>query len=51
MVANQGKITTLAVDASVNKGLVDGTDKMHSGIVKVLESFAQGNICISHYGS
>ena len=50
MVANQGKITTLAVDASVNKGLVDGTDKMHSGILKVLESFAQGNICISHAG-
>jgi hypothetical protein len=50
MVANQGKITTLAVDASVNKGLVDGTDKMHSGLLKVLESFAQGNICISHAG-
>ena len=50
MVANQGKITTLAVDGSVNKGLVDGTDKLHSGIIKVLESFAQGDMCISHAG-
>jgi len=50
MVANQGKITTLAVDGSVNKGLVDGTDNLHSGIIKVLESFAQGDMCISHAG-
>lgn len=50
MVANQGKITTLDVDASVDKGLVDGTDKMHSGILKTLESFAQGDMCISHAG-
>lgn len=50
MVSNQGKITTLAADASVNKGLVDGTDKLHSGIIKVLESFAQGDMCIGHAG-
>jgi hypothetical protein len=50
MVSNQGKITTLAADANVDKGLVDGTDKLHSGIIKVLESFAQGDMCISHAG-
>ena len=50
MVSNQGKITTLAADASINKGLVDGTDKLHSGIIKVLESFAQGDMCIGHAG-
>jgi hypothetical protein len=50
MVSNQGKITTLAADADVDKGLVDGTDKLHSGIIKVLESFAQGDMCIGHAG-
>ena len=50
MVSNQGKITTLAADASINKGLEDGTDKVHSGIFKVLESLSQGNVCISHAG-
>jgi len=50
MVSNQGKITTLAADANVDKGLVDGTDKLHSGIIKVLESFAQGDMCIGHAG-
>jgi hypothetical protein len=50
MVSNQGKITTLAADADVDKGLVDGTDKLHSGIIKVLESFAQGDVCIGHAG-
>ena len=50
MVSNQGKITTLAADANVDKGLVDGTDKLHSGIIKVLESFAQGDVCIGHAG-
>ena len=48
MVSNQGQITTLDVDASINKGLEDGTDKMHSGILKVLQSFTQGDMCISH---
>ena len=50
MVSNQGKITTLAADASINKGLEDGTDKVHSGIFKALESLSQGNVCISHAG-
>jgi len=48
MVSNIGKITDLA--ATPSKGLVDGTDKLHSGIIKVLESFAQGDMCISHAG-
>ena len=48
MVSNIGKITDLA--ATPSKGLVDGTDKLHSGIIKVLESFSQGDMCISHAG-
>ena len=48
MVANQGKITNLAGTPST--GLVDGTDKLHSGILKTLESFSQGDMCISHAG-
>ena len=48
MVSNLGKITDLA--ATPSKGLVDGTDKLHSGIIKVLESFSQGDMCISHAG-
>ena len=50
MVSNQGKITTLDTNANVNKGLVDGTDKLHSGIIKVLESFAQGDMIYRHGG-
>ena len=48
MVANIGKITNLA--ATPSTGLVDGSDKLHSGILKVLESFSQGDMCISHAG-
>ena len=48
MVSNIGKITDLA--ATPSKGLVDGTDKLHSGIIKVLESFAQGDMIYSHGG-
>ena len=48
MVSNIGKITDLA--GTPSKGLVDGTDKLHSGIIKVLESFSQDNICVSHAG-
>ena len=48
MVSNIGKITDLA--ATPSKGLVDGTDKLHSGIIKVLESFSQDNMCVSHAG-
>ena len=48
MVSNIGEITDLA--ATPSKGLVDGTDKLHSGIIKVLESFSQDNMCVSHAG-
>lgn len=48
MVSNIGKITNLA--ATPSTGLVDGSDKLHSGILKVLESFSQGDMCISHAG-
>ena len=48
MVSNIGKITDLA--GTPSKGLVDGTDKLHSGIIKVLESFSQDNMCVSHAG-
>ena len=48
MVSNIGKITNLAGTPST--GLVDGSDKLHSGILKVLESFSQGDMCISHAG-
>lgn len=48
MVSNIGKITDLA--GTPSKGLVDGTDKLHSGIIKALESFSQDNMCVSHAG-
>jgi len=44
MVANAGKITTMGGTT----GLVDQTDKMHTGILKVLEAYSKGDICISH---
>ena len=50
MVSNQGRITTLAADANIDKGLVDGTDKLHSGILKALETFTLGSMCVSHAG-
>tara|TARA_R110002020_G_scaffold97100_5_gene231944 strand:- start:2057 stop:3508 length:1452 start_codon:yes stop_codon:yes gene_type:complete len=46
MVANQGKITTMGGTT----GLVDQTDKMHTGLLKVLEAYGKGDICISHAG-
>lgn len=48
MVANQGEITQLA--ASPSSGIVDGVDTVHSGIVKALQSFDKGDICIGHAG-
>lgn len=48
MVANQGKITKLA--ATPNAGLIDGTDNIHSGIVKALQAYSEGDICIGHAG-
>lgn len=48
MVANQGKITQLA--ATPSSGIVDGVDTVHSGIVKALQSFDKGDICIGHAG-
>ena len=46
MTANQGKITTMGGTT----GLVDQTDKMHTGILKVLETFNKGDTCIGHAG-
>lgn len=48
MVSNIGKITNLA--ATPSTGLVDGSDKLHSGILKVLESFSKGDMCVGHAG-
>jgi len=46
MVANQGKITTMGGTT----GLVDQTDKMHTGILKALEAYSKEDICIGHAG-
>ena len=46
MVSNQGEITQLA--ATPSSGIVDGVDTVHSGIVKALQSFNKGDICIGH---
>jgi len=43
MVANQGKITTLNDGISGTTGITDGTDKMHSGILKALFAIASGS--------
>lgn len=43
MVANQGKITTLNDGISGTTGIIDGTDKMHSGILKALFAIASGS--------
>ena len=40
MVSNIGKITNLA--ATPSTGLVDGSDKLHSGILKVFRIFFKG---------
>ena len=45
---NQVKITKLA--ATPNAGLIDGTDNIHSGIVKALQAYSEGDICIGHAG-
>lgn len=44
--ANQGKITTMGGTS----GLVDQTDKMHSGLIKALEVFGQGRKIMGHAG-
>ena len=46
---NRGKITTMN-GAGINTGLVDQTDKMHTGLLKVLEAFDKGDKCIGHAG-
>jgi len=46
---NRGKITTMN-GAGVNTGLVDQTDKMHTGLIKALEAFDKGDKCIGHAG-
>ena len=44
--ANQKGITTLGGTS----GLVDQTDKMHSGLIKALEVFSQDRKIIGHAG-
>ena len=46
MVANIGKISTMGGST----GLVDQTDKLHTGIIKTLESYNKGDACIGHAG-
>jgi len=46
MVANEGKITTMGGTT----GLVDQTDKMHTGILKALEAYSREDMCIEHAG-
>ena len=48
MVTNQKTISTLA--ASPSEGLQDGTDSIHSGVIKGLESFAYDRCIINHNG-
>ena len=48
MVLNQGQITKLA--GTPNSGLIDGTDSIHTGVVKALQSFNKGDMCIGHAG-
>ena len=48
MVGNNKTISTLA--ASPSAGLQDGTDAIHSGIIKGLESFAYDRMIIEHAG-
>ena len=48
MVANQGQITK--INTNPNAGLVDGSDKLHSGILKALTAFNKGDVCIGHAG-
>jgi hypothetical protein len=48
MVANQGQITK--INTNPNTGLVDGSDKLHSGILKALTAFNKGDVCIGHAG-
>jgi hypothetical protein len=48
MVGNNKTISTLA--ASPSEGLQDGTDSIHSGVIKGLESFAYNRCIINHNG-
>jgi hypothetical protein len=48
MVGNNKTISTLA--ASPSEGLQDGTDAIHSGVIKGLESFAYDRMIIEHGG-
>ena len=48
MVGNNKTISTLA--ASPSEGLQDGTDAIHSGVIKGLESFAYDRMIIEHAG-
>ena len=48
MVVNQRTISSMA--ASPSEGLQDGTDSIHSGIIKGLESFAYDRMIVEHGG-
>tara|TARA_R110002012_G_scaffold58829_3_gene153019 strand:- start:2819 stop:4552 length:1734 start_codon:yes stop_codon:yes gene_type:complete len=48
--ANRDFMTTLNATAQ-DKGIIDGTDYIHSGIVKVLENAARGNYIVEYVGS
>ena len=48
MVGNNKTISTLA--ASPSEGLQDGTDAIHSGVIKGLESFAYDRMIVEHGG-
>ena len=46
MVSNEGKITTFGTTGTLG-GLVDGTDKLHSGILKTLWNVSNGSRVVS----
>ena len=48
MVGNQGQISNLA--GTPSKGVEDGTDSIHTGVIKALQSFNKGDMCIGHAG-
>ena len=48
MVVNQRTISSMA--ASPSEGLQDGTDSIHSGVIKGLESFAYDRMIVEHGG-
>ena len=43
--ANQDKVTTFSASSGAT-GIADNTDKLHSGIIKVLHKMAKGNYVI-----